>query len=64
MVAKQPLQNINGFPAVVNVIGTTYTYRLYKDAFETVQRRATNQLPGMKDIPYQEREIETSHTCI
>ena len=27
----------------------------YKDAIENVQRRATKQLPGMKDIPYQER---------
>ena len=42
-------------PAVVDVIGTTYTCRLYKDAIKNVQRRATNQLPGMKDIPYQER---------
>ena len=27
----------------------------YKDAIEHVQRHATKQLPGMKDIPYQER---------
>ena len=27
----------------------------YKDAIESVQRRATKQLPGMKDIPYEER---------
>ena len=27
----------------------------YKDAIENVQRRATKQLPGMKDIPYEER---------
>ena len=26
----------------------------YKDAIKIVQRRATKQLPGMKDIPYQE----------
>ena len=27
----------------------------YKDAIENVHRRATKQLPDMKDIPYQER---------
>ena len=27
----------------------------YKDAIENVQRRATKQLPGMKNIPYEER---------
>ena len=27
----------------------------YKDAIENMQRRATKQLPGMKDIPYKER---------
>ena len=27
----------------------------YKDAIENVQRRAKKQLPGMKDIPYEER---------
>ena len=27
----------------------------YKVAIENVQRGATKQLPGMKDIPYQER---------
>ena len=27
----------------------------YKDTVKNVQRRATKQLPGMKDIPYQER---------
>ena len=27
----------------------------YKDDIENGQRRATKQLPGMKDIPYQER---------
>ena len=27
----------------------------YKDAIEKTQGRATKQLPGMKDIPYQER---------
>ena len=27
----------------------------YKDPIENVQRRATKQFPGMKDIPYQER---------
>ena len=27
----------------------------YKDAIESVQRRATKQFPGMKDIPYDER---------
>ena len=27
----------------------------YKDAIENVQRRATKQLPCMKNIPYQER---------
>ena len=27
----------------------------YKEAIENVQRRATKQLPGMKNIPYEER---------
>ena len=27
----------------------------YKDAIENVQRRTTKQLPGMKNIPYEER---------
>ena len=27
----------------------------YKDAIDNVQRRATKQLPGMKNIPYEER---------
>ena len=27
----------------------------YKDVIENIQRCATKQLPGMKDIPYQER---------
>ena len=27
----------------------------YKDAIENVQRRATKQLPGMKNIPYEQR---------
>ena len=27
----------------------------YKDAIENVQRRATKQLPGIKNIPYEER---------
>ena len=27
----------------------------YKDAIESVQRRATKQLPGMRNIPYEER---------
>ena len=32
-----------------------YSYnQKYKDAIENVQRRATKQLPGMKNIPYQE----------
>ena len=26
----------------------------YKDAIENVQRRATKQIPGMKNIPYKE----------
>ena len=34
-----------------------------RDAIKNVQRRATKQLPGMKDILYEER-LETSHTCI
>ena len=33
-----------------------FTYKQkYKDAIENVQRRATKQLPGMKNIPYEER---------
>ena len=27
----------------------------YKDAIKNMQRRSTKQLPGIKDIPYQER---------
>ena len=35
------------------------------EAIEKVQRRATKQLPGMKDISYQEtRNLETAYTCI
>ena len=38
----------------------------YKDAIESVQIRATKQLPGMKDIPCEERlkRDKTSNTCI
>ena len=35
-------------------IWSTYKQK-YKDAIENVQRRATKQLPGMKNIPYEER---------
>ena len=45
-----------------NLVKSCYKQK-YEDAVENVHSHTytTKQLPGMKDVPYQ--EIETSHIC-
>ena len=60
---KQKINKASSIMAVIRRSSSHLDYAIsiwsykqkYKDAIENVQRRATKQLPGMKNIPYEER---------